>query len=88
MSEHIDYDCSGLLQREKNLDQTGDELIEVMLRTCNGRLTCAEALGPPRVRADAALRVGLTADAKDECGTWKDDRQPIPSVPLPSFPRR
>jgi (2R)-sulfolactate sulfo-lyase subunit beta len=45
MSEHIDYDCSGLLQRQKNLDQTGDELIEVMLRTCNGRLTSAEALG-------------------------------------------
>jgi len=45
MSEHVDYDCSGLLQREKNLDQTGDELIDVMLRTCNGRLTSAEALG-------------------------------------------
>jgi (2R)-sulfolactate sulfo-lyase subunit beta len=45
MSEHVDYDCSGLLQREKNLEQTGDELIEVMLRTCNGRLTAAEALG-------------------------------------------
>jgi (2R)-sulfolactate sulfo-lyase subunit beta len=45
MSEHIDLDCSGLLQREKNLDQTGDELLEVMLRTCNGRLTAAEALG-------------------------------------------
>ena len=45
MSEHIDLDCSGLLQREKNLDQTGDELLEVMLRTCNGRLPSAEALG-------------------------------------------
>jgi (2R)-sulfolactate sulfo-lyase subunit beta len=45
MSEHVDYDCSGLLQREKNLDQTGEELLEVMLRTCNGRLTAAEALG-------------------------------------------
>ena len=45
MSEHIDYDCSGLLQRQKNLDQTGDELIDMMLRTCNGRLTAAEALG-------------------------------------------
>lgn len=45
MSEHIDLDCSGLLQRQKNLDQTGDELLEVMLRTCNGRLTSAEALG-------------------------------------------
>jgi len=45
MSEHVDYDCSGLLQRQKNLDQTGDELLEIMLRTCNGRLTAAEALG-------------------------------------------
>jgi (2R)-sulfolactate sulfo-lyase subunit beta len=45
MSEHIDLDCSGLLQREKNLDQTGDELLEIMLRTCNGRLTAAEVLG-------------------------------------------
>ena len=45
MSEHVDHDCSGLLQRQKNLDQTGDELLEVMLRTCNGRLTAAEALG-------------------------------------------
>ncbi len=45
MSEHIDHDCSGLLQRQKNLDQCGDELLEIMLRTCNGRLTAAEALG-------------------------------------------
>jgi (2R)-sulfolactate sulfo-lyase subunit beta len=45
MSEHIDLDVSGLLQREKNLDKCGDELLAIMLRTCNGRLTCAEALG-------------------------------------------
>jgi (2R)-sulfolactate sulfo-lyase subunit beta len=45
MSEHIDLDVSGLLQRQKNLDRCGDELLEVMLRTCNGRLTSAEALG-------------------------------------------
>jgi (2R)-sulfolactate sulfo-lyase subunit beta len=45
MSEHIDHDCSGLLQWQKNLDETGDELREIMLRTCNGRLTAAEALG-------------------------------------------
>ena len=45
MGEHIDLDCSGLLQRETNLDQTGDQLLEIMLRTCNGRLTAAEALG-------------------------------------------
>jgi (2R)-sulfolactate sulfo-lyase subunit beta len=45
MSEHIDLDVSGLLQRQKNMDQCGDELLAAMLRTCNGRLTCAEALG-------------------------------------------
>jgi (2R)-sulfolactate sulfo-lyase subunit beta len=45
MSEHIDLDVSGLLRREMTLDQAGEQLIDVMLRTCNGRLTCAEALG-------------------------------------------
>lgn len=45
MSEHIDVDCSGLLQREQTLDQTGDKLLEMMLSTANGRLTDAEALG-------------------------------------------
>jgi (2R)-sulfolactate sulfo-lyase subunit beta len=45
MSEHIDVDTSGLLQREINLDQAGDQLLECMLRTANGRLTAAEALG-------------------------------------------
>ncbi|HET6928682.1 MAG TPA: UxaA family hydrolase [Candidatus Acidoferrum sp.] len=45
MSEHIDLDVSGLLRREMTMDQAGDQLIDIMLRTCNGRLTCAEALG-------------------------------------------
>lgn len=45
MKEHIDLDVSGLLRREMTLDQAGDQLIDIMLRTCNGRLTCAEALG-------------------------------------------
>lgn len=45
MSEHIDLDVSGLLQREKNIDQCGDDLLDMMLRTCNGRLTASESLG-------------------------------------------
>lgn len=45
MSEHIDVDTSGLLQRDINLDQAGDQLLDCMLRTANGRLTAAEALG-------------------------------------------
>lgn len=45
MVEHIDLDVSGILRREMTLDQAGDRLIDIMIRTCNGRLTCAEALG-------------------------------------------
>ena len=45
MSEHVDLDVSGVLRREMNFDQAGDALIDIMIRTCNGRLTCAEALG-------------------------------------------
>ena len=45
MSEHIDVDTSGLLQREMTMDQAGDRLLDMMFRTVNGRLTAAEALG-------------------------------------------
>jgi len=45
MAEHVDLDVSGILLREMTLDQAGDRLIDIMIRTCNGRLTCAEALG-------------------------------------------
>ena len=45
MSEHIDLDVSAILRGEMTVDEAGDKLIEVILRTCNGRLTAAEALG-------------------------------------------
>ena len=45
MREHIDFDCSGILRREMNFDQAGDGLIDITMRTCNGRQTAAEALG-------------------------------------------
>jgi (2R)-sulfolactate sulfo-lyase subunit beta len=45
MREHVDLDVSGILRREMTLDEAGDRLIEMVIRTCNGRLTCAEALG-------------------------------------------
>ncbi len=45
MSEHIDVDVSGLLRRELTMDQAGDALIEMVVRTANGRATAAEALG-------------------------------------------
>src|ERR1700758_5506123 len=45
MSEHIDTDVSGLLQRELTMDQAGDRLLDMMFRTANGRLNAGEALG-------------------------------------------
>ena len=45
MSEHIDVDTSGLLQREITMGEAGDRLLDMMFRTANGRLTAAEALG-------------------------------------------
>jgi (2R)-sulfolactate sulfo-lyase subunit beta len=45
MSEHVDLDVSGILRREMTIPQAGDALIEMILRTANGRLTAAEALG-------------------------------------------
>jgi len=44
MSEHIDVDVSGMLRFEFNLDGAADRTMEVMARTVNGRLTCAETL--------------------------------------------
>ena len=45
MSEHIDVDVSGILRRDMTMDQAGDALIEMIIRTANGRSTAAEALG-------------------------------------------
>jgi (2R)-sulfolactate sulfo-lyase subunit beta len=45
MSEHIDYDCSAILRGEMTLDESGDNLLEMLIRTCNGRLTANEVLG-------------------------------------------
>jgi len=45
MAEHIDVDVSGILRRELTLDGAGDALIDMVIRTANGRLTAAEALG-------------------------------------------
>jgi (2R)-sulfolactate sulfo-lyase subunit beta len=45
MSEHIDYDCSAILRGEMTLDESGDNLLEMLVRTCNGRHTAQEVLG-------------------------------------------
>ncbi len=45
MGEHVDVDVSGLLRKEMTPDDAGDALLDMMIRTANGRLTAAEALG-------------------------------------------
>ncbi|HEU0221373.1 MAG TPA: UxaA family hydrolase [Paracoccaceae bacterium] len=45
MGEHIDLDVSGVLRREMTIDAAGDALIDLIIRTANGRSTAAEALG-------------------------------------------
>ncbi len=45
MGEHIDVDVSGLLRKEMSPDDAGDALLDMLLRTANGRHTAAEALG-------------------------------------------
>tara|TARA_Y100000590_G_scaffold141756_1_gene162576 strand:+ start:313 stop:1482 length:1170 start_codon:yes stop_codon:yes gene_type:complete len=45
MTEHIDLDVSKILKREMNLSEAGDALIDITVKTANGRITCAEALG-------------------------------------------
>ena len=45
MSEHIDVDVSGIMRRELTINQAGDKLIDMVIRTADGRLTAAEVLG-------------------------------------------
>jgi (2R)-sulfolactate sulfo-lyase subunit beta len=45
MPEHIDLDVSGLLRGTEDLRGDGERLWELVERTANGRLTCAESLG-------------------------------------------
>ncbi len=45
MKEHIDLDVSPILQGQMTIDQAGDALLDMIVRTANGRFTAAEALG-------------------------------------------
>jgi len=45
MGEHVDVDVTGILRRDMTIDEAGDALIDMVVRTANGRATSAEALG-------------------------------------------
>ncbi|MBZ2172956.1 UxaA family hydrolase [Nitratidesulfovibrio sp. SRB-5] len=45
MSEHVDVDVSGILRKELTMDGAGDKLLDMAIRTANGRNTSAEVLG-------------------------------------------
>ena len=44
MEEHIDVPIEKILTMEKTLDQAGDEVLDMLIRTLSGRLTSAEVL--------------------------------------------
>jgi len=44
MSEHIDVDLSDMLKLKLSLDEAADKLMDMLVRTVNGRLTAAEVL--------------------------------------------
>jgi (2R)-sulfolactate sulfo-lyase subunit beta len=45
MPEHIDVDISAVLRNETTLAQAADRILEMIVRTANGRSTAAEVLG-------------------------------------------
>ncbi|NQW08513.1 MAG: UxaA family hydrolase [Alphaproteobacteria bacterium] len=45
MAEHVDVDVSDVLKGKMTIDQAGDALIAMIIRTANGRAAAAEALG-------------------------------------------
>ncbi|WP_242531039.1 UxaA family hydrolase [Roseococcus thiosulfatophilus] len=45
MSEHVDVDVTGLLQKTMNMDDAGEALLDCILRTADGQHTAAEILG-------------------------------------------
>ncbi len=45
MSEHVDVDVTGLLQKTMNMDDAGEALLGCILRTADGQHTAAEILG-------------------------------------------
>lgn len=58
MPEHIDLDVSPLLQGTMTLDEAGDLLLDLIVRTASGRLTCAEVM---RHREFALTRLHMSA---------------------------
>ncbi|WP_275426697.1 UxaA family hydrolase [Elioraea rosea] len=45
MSEHIDVDVTGILQKSMNMDDAGEALLDCIVRTADGELSAAEILG-------------------------------------------
>ncbi len=45
MSDHMDVDCSAVLNGTASVQECGEDLMNMVIRTFNGRPTAAEALG-------------------------------------------
>ena len=63
MSEHIDVDTSGLLQREINLDQAGDQLLDCMPKTAASCCNSSSGSCATELRAVACNCIVVSAPA-------------------------
>lgn len=45
MKDNIDYDASGVISGEKTVDEAANELLDLIVDVCNGKLVQAELLG-------------------------------------------
>ena len=45
MEDNIDFDASRFISGEKSIEELGEELYDMLIEFCNGKLTKAEALG-------------------------------------------
>ena len=45
MADNIDFDAQATIYGPQSMEELRDELIDQIIRVCNGEPTCAEALG-------------------------------------------
>jgi (2R)-sulfolactate sulfo-lyase subunit beta len=70
MSEHIDVDVTGVLTREMTIDEAGDALIEMIMRTCQRTRNRSRSARSPRILHDKALPFRLRRGERTEA-SWQ-----------------
>ena len=56
MEDNMDVDLSSIIKGTKTFQECGEELLDVILQVCNGKLTKAEAYGFSDIAVDHVCR--------------------------------